>query len=411
MRQSIGAGDRHRRLSDLATAQSARKTGSSGGQSATGGVWSSAGLPPRISKQMVTADRRATRRGVLATVTCLALLSVAGIGYFSQIELSKPASRSFSPIGDAFAATDMLFRAPPVVVANTPINTPISNPVSTPIKTPVVPALDAAAPLGQAGKPGGSAEKPTDKLPTEALVARPVDTASAVDAPAAATTPPPETKVAVAKDAPKSDPTPPSNTSLQATVALPSNTAAKSDPSPLAAVPSTSLPIVTRPETSVPSVAPQADQRASQPVLPAAPTATAALSSAPATDSPKAALVRKCRGDVEIAANAMIIAFDVNSSEISPVQQEQLKRFSGILRTCPEVKLEVAGHTDLKGQQERNFGLSWARAEAVIKVLRSHGLTAMEFTPFGYGPRRPLSQNTDNESYSPIDRRVELIVR
>jgi OmpA-OmpF porin, OOP family len=114
---------------------------------------------------------------------------------------------------------------------------------------------------------------------------------------------------------------------------------------------------------------------------------------------------------VEIAASALIIAFEVNSAEISPVQLEQLKRFSGILRTCPEVKLEVAGHTDLKGQQERNFGLSWTRAEAVIKVLRSHGLTAMELIPFGYGPRRPLSQNTDSETYSPIDRRVELFVR
>jgi OmpA-OmpF porin, OOP family len=144
------------------------------------------------------------------------------------------------------------------------------------------------------------------------------------------------------------------------------------------------------------------------------PVAAAALP-APAAASPvigpKEALTRKCQRDIEIAATTLIIAFDVNSASISPLQAEQLKRFSGLLRLCPDVKIEVAGHTDMKGAKERNFGLSWERAEAVIQLLRSYGVAPDIFTPIGYGPRRPLSDNPDAATYNQIDRRVELTIR
>jgi outer membrane protein OmpA-like peptidoglycan-associated protein len=305
-------------------------------------------------------------RGILAAVTCLSLLGAAGTGYFTLTESNMLVARSVSPISDAFAATDAL-RRPPSAIATAVASVPLS--VVNTVAAGQSPASMLSVP----------ADKPDRKTQTGLAGGSPGDGATG--------------------DATRNDAKPEATADVSRSEPAVRAAALADQPKPALAAPGLTSATPASPLT------PAANG--------AAPVVSAALDSAlsPAIETAKAALVRKCRRDVEIAAGAIIVSFEVNSAEISPVQLEQLKRFSGVLRTCPDVKLEVAGHTDLKGQQERNFGLSWARAEAVIKVLRSHGLTGMDFTPFGYGPRQPLSQNADTSNYSPVDRRVELIVR
>lgn len=120
---------------------------------------------------------------------------------------------------------------------------------------------------------------------------------------------------------------------------------------------------------------------------------------------------RPCVRDLEIAAQTLLISFEVNSAVVSAVQVEQLKRFAGLARGCSAAAIEVAGHTDLKGAQERNFGLSWQRAESVMGVLRGAGIEPTRMTPIGYGPRKPLSPAPDAAADNAVDRRVELTVR
>ncbi len=116
-----------------------------------------------------------------------------------------------------------------------------------------------------------------------------------------------------------------------------------------------------------------------------------------------------CLSAVEAATTTLLISFDTGSTVVSPVQVEQLKRFGGMLKSCPDAKLEVAGHTDAKGVAESNFSLSWRRAEAVIEVFRSVGVDTGRFTAVGYGTRRPLSITVEQQN--PIDRRVEMTLR
>jgi outer membrane protein OmpA-like peptidoglycan-associated protein len=118
-----------------------------------------------------------------------------------------------------------------------------------------------------------------------------------------------------------------------------------------------------------------------------------------------------CLRDVQISAQSIIITFDFGSAVLAPVYLEQLKRFAALLSTCPQASLEIAGHTDSQGVLERNFALSWQRAESVMTALKKHGVDVSRFTPIGYGPRRPLASATEAVNDVTIDRRVELILR
>jgi outer membrane protein OmpA-like peptidoglycan-associated protein len=362
MRQSIGAGDRHRRLADP-TRNSAGKT-----SPRTPSNWTSAGLPPRLKSQLVVADRRSTRRGIGTAALALTLLSAAAIGYHLRPEFTKPGLRSFSPINDAFAAGALLIQPPARVAAAlvAPVHeaavqatsaAATAAPKSDPIRSDLRPAnnagegkaLDDAAP----SKPRQVEARLPDRLPDQPATAAP---APAV--PSAPASPPP---AAVASAAPAPAP----SIGEAATVAPSTGPAVVAALQPPVAAP-------TNPVTTPVAAAALPAPAAASPVI-----------------GPKEALTRKCQRDIEIAATTLIIAFDVNSASISPLQAEQLKRFSGLLRLCPDVKIEVAGHTDMKGAKERNFGLSWERAEAVI----------------------PLSDNPDAATYNQIDRRVELTIR
>ncbi|MEO6170878.1 MAG: OmpA family protein, partial [Lysobacter sp.] len=57
----------------------------------------------------------------------------------------------------------------------------------------------------------------------------------------------------------------------------------------------------------------------------------------------------------------------------------------------PELKVEVAGHTDLCGSDSYNQSLSERRATSVYNYLTSNGVDASRLAgPNGYGESRPL---------------------
>ncbi|HWU70054.1 MAG TPA: OmpA family protein, partial [Pseudoxanthomonas sp.] len=62
-----------------------------------------------------------------------------------------------------------------------------------------------------------------------------------------------------------------------------------------------------------------------------------------------------------------------------------------ILKRYPDIRVEVAGHTDQCGKDTYNQGLSERRAKAVYDYLTSNGIDAGRLAgPTGYGESRPL---------------------
>ena len=91
--------------------------------------------------------------------------------------------------------------------------------------------------------------------------------------------------------------------------------------------------------------------------------------------------------------------------------QEAMIILDGVARSLlsyPELRLEVAGHTDSSGDDAYNLDLSQRRSEAVRAYLVSKGVNADMFSAHGYGEERPVESNATAAGRAE-NRRVELL--
>lgn len=101
------------------------------------------------------------------------------------------------------------------------------------------------------------------------------------------------------------------------------------------------------------------------------------------------------------------VNFATGRATLTPESNEILDRVAEALVANPEVRVEVAGHTDNTGSLAGNNRISQARAETVRQYLISKGVAANRLTARGYGPSRPRADNGTAEGRA-VNRRVEL---
>ena len=113
--------------------------------------------------------------------------------------------------------------------------------------------------------------------------------------------------------------------------------------------------------------------------------------------------------EVEAVISLEGVHFDFDKATLRPEAIVILDKAVGLLKTQASVVVEVAGHTDSKGSEEYNQGLSERRANAVKDYLESQGITATRLSARGYGEAQPVASNDTDEGRAQ-NRRVELIV-
>lgn len=101
------------------------------------------------------------------------------------------------------------------------------------------------------------------------------------------------------------------------------------------------------------------------------------------------------------------VNFDTAKADLTPGAIEVLDRVAVSLAAYPEIRVEVAGHTDSKGSRAYNVRLSQKRAEAVRDYLVGKGIAADRMVAKGYGPDKPIATN-DTEEGRAQNRRTEL---
>jgi outer membrane protein OmpA-like peptidoglycan-associated protein len=111
-------------------------------------------------------------------------------------------------------------------------------------------------------------------------------------------------------------------------------------------------------------------------------------------------------GDAIILQN---IYFEYNSSALKSESEDGIQMIADFLRRNPDLKVELAGHTDNVGRESYNLKLSTNRANAVRKALIAKGVDKTRLTVKGYGTSRPVVPN-DTEEHRAINRRTEMII-
>jgi OOP family OmpA-OmpF porin len=101
------------------------------------------------------------------------------------------------------------------------------------------------------------------------------------------------------------------------------------------------------------------------------------------------------------------VTFQSGRAELTEGSLGVLEKVAAQLLASPEVRLEVAGHSDGIGARSSNIRLSLERAESVRAHLVALGVAEDRLVARGYGPDEPAGSNATTDGRA-MNRRVEL---
>lgn len=104
------------------------------------------------------------------------------------------------------------------------------------------------------------------------------------------------------------------------------------------------------------------------------------------------------------------VFFDLNKATLRPESKIELDKLYDWLIANPSIKVEIAGHTDSRGDKKLNAELSQARAKSVVDYLIAKGIDAKRLVPKGYGDAKPIVANAQTEEEHQKNRRTEYII-
>jgi outer membrane protein OmpA-like peptidoglycan-associated protein len=130
-------------------------------------------------------------------------------------------------------------------------------------------------------------------------------------------------------------------------------------------------------------------------------TTTAVMDTVPVTTDP----------DIYFVLNSIL--FDFESHTLNEAAAEEAGRILSAMKSNPEIKLELTGHTDEIGADEYNLRLSERRAQSVADYLTSHGINEERIRVIAAGEAEHIALNkyedgTDSPEGRRLNRHVSL---
>lgn len=118
----------------------------------------------------------------------------------------------------------------------------------------------------------------------------------------------------------------------------------------------------------------------------------------PVIETPPLPVLKK--GSVIIADN---VFYDFDKSAIRSGAARDLDGMLNILRRYPEMTIELAAHTDSRGDAAYNQQLSEARAASAKRYLVARGVANNRITTVGYGESRPRNRCVDGVKCTEVE--------
>ena len=98
--------------------------------------------------------------------------------------------------------------------------------------------------------------------------------------------------------------------------------------------------------------------------------------------------------------------FETGRYELSGKSLTELERLADFMKVNPTARIEIAGHTDDRGDPAANLELSRKRAQTVVDYLSRMGVSPTRLKAIGYGKTRPAVKGTTDEARQ-RNRRIE----
>lgn len=108
------------------------------------------------------------------------------------------------------------------------------------------------------------------------------------------------------------------------------------------------------------------------------------------------------------APQNQIYLFDYDDSSVNPKYEASVYSQAEYLKSHPNARILLAGHTDEKGSREYNIALGERRALKVAELMSNAGVEREQVRYVSYGKERPANLGHDEASRKQ-NRRVELI--
>ena len=124
-------------------------------------------------------------------------------------------------------------------------------------------------------------------------------------------------------------------------------------------------------------------------------------------DIPGAKVERVDEG-IKVEFNEKIL-FAFSKSDLGDSAKQNLNKLVTALNDYPNTNIEIQGHTDSRGTDEYNMGLSQRRANTVRDYLVAQGISGSRLTTRGFGESAPAYSNDTPEGMAQ-NRRVEFLI-
>lgn len=103
------------------------------------------------------------------------------------------------------------------------------------------------------------------------------------------------------------------------------------------------------------------------------------------------------------------ILFDFDKFALKDAAKQNIQALAGSLNQYPGTDIKVIGHTDSRGTEEYNMGLSERRAAAVKAYAVSQGVPSSRLLTIGKGFSEPIGDNATDAGRA-LNRRVEIVI-
>jgi outer membrane protein OmpA-like peptidoglycan-associated protein len=115
--------------------------------------------------------------------------------------------------------------------------------------------------------------------------------------------------------------------------------------------------------------------------------------------------------DTSVPRNFVLdnLNFATGTANLDAGSQKTIDDVAKVLGAFPSAKIELQGHTDNRGDADKNKSLSDARANAVMSGLAALGVAADRMTAAGFGSDKPIDSNDTTEGRAK-NRRTEVVI-